>query len=359
MKKILIIEDTASLREGINDILAINHYEVISAPDGKRGLRMAREFFPDLIMCDIMMPGLDGYEVLKQIRKDPFIGTIPFIFLTAKATKSDMRHGMNIGADDYLVKPFTEEELMESIRARLEKHALLHLRQETVRRNLMRALQHELRTPLAGILMGVDAMVQMRATDTPEMKQIEDVCKKYGVRLQHLIEKYILFSTLEVMMDDVDKRQELLSNQLEKSEALIRETVSEKITSIASPIELIYHLNDVSVYMTEDYFKKIVEELLENAIKFSNKGSAVTVNTYVDQGMYVLEVKNMGCGMSAQQISNVEAFVQFDRDQHEQQGVGLGLIIVKRLVELHDGIFNIISVPGETITVQIKLRIVK
>ena len=125
MKKILLIEDDTVMRENTAEILELAQYNVKTAKDGKEGVEIAHTFLPDLIVCDIMMPKLDGYGTLHILSKDPQTATIPFIFLTAKAEKSEMRKGMELGADDYLTKPFEEAELLNAIEVRLKKNALL------------------------------------------------------------------------------------------------------------------------------------------------------------------------------------------------------------------------------------------
>jgi len=124
-KKILIIEDQLEVRENIEELLLLSHYDPITAPNGKEGVKIALEHKPDLILCDIMMPEMDGYEVLYLIGKNPEIASTPFIFLTAKAEKTDFRKGMNMGADDYITKPFEEMELLGAIERRLEKFSRL------------------------------------------------------------------------------------------------------------------------------------------------------------------------------------------------------------------------------------------
>lgn len=126
MKKILLIEDNFEVRENTAEILDLSGYEVITAENGKVGVRLAQQSIPDLIICDIMMPELDGYGVLRILNQNPKTATIPFIFLTAKAEKSDFRKGMNLGADDYLTKPFQDVELMEIIEIRLKKSEQLN-----------------------------------------------------------------------------------------------------------------------------------------------------------------------------------------------------------------------------------------
>ncbi len=125
MKKVLLIEDNKDVRENTADILELSDYEVATAEDGKIGIEKAMIFRPDIILCDIMMPVMDGYGVLEELSKRTQTAGIPFIFLTAKSEKSDLRKGMNLGADDYLTKPFEEHELLEAIQSRLKKNNFL------------------------------------------------------------------------------------------------------------------------------------------------------------------------------------------------------------------------------------------
>lgn len=136
-KKILIIEDHADMRENIAEMLDLAGYQTITASNGKEGIKQARTHLPDLIICDIMMPELDGYAVISILSKDIQTSYIPFIFLTAKAEKQDIRKGMEMGADDYLTKPFTDTDLLNAVKTRLEKHARLtnmatHINSETM-----------------------------------------------------------------------------------------------------------------------------------------------------------------------------------------------------------------------------------
>lgn len=125
MKKILLIEDDTVMRENTSEILELSGFDVTTAENGKKGVLIAKELRPDLIICDIMMPELDGYGVLHILSKDPATASIPFIFLTAKAERSEQRKGMELGADDYLTKPFEEMELLKAIECRLKKNELI------------------------------------------------------------------------------------------------------------------------------------------------------------------------------------------------------------------------------------------
>jgi DNA-binding NarL/FixJ family response regulator len=125
IKKILLVEDESILRESIQDTITSCGFEVAVAENGDEALMLAKTFLPDLIISDILMPESDGYWLLDSIRNDALLRTIPFIFMTAKSERSDIRNGMNLGADDYIVKPFSSAELMNSIQARLSRDEIL------------------------------------------------------------------------------------------------------------------------------------------------------------------------------------------------------------------------------------------
>ncbi len=121
MQKILIIEDETQMRRNLATILRLEKFEPLAAENGKSGVELARREKPDLILCDVMMPELDGYGVLKELHNDPATMHIPFIFLTARGEKTDLRSGMNLGADDYLIKPVDKGDLLRAIRTRLAR----------------------------------------------------------------------------------------------------------------------------------------------------------------------------------------------------------------------------------------------
>ncbi len=121
MKKILVIEDEPEMRRNIAALLRFNDYEPIVTENGRAGVQAARRQKPDLVLCDVMMPELDGYGVLQALQSDPSLARVPFIFLTAKGEKDDLRSGMNLGADDYLTKPVANADLVRAVEARLRR----------------------------------------------------------------------------------------------------------------------------------------------------------------------------------------------------------------------------------------------
>ena len=133
MKRILVIEDEPEMRRNITALLRYHEYDPMEADNGRVGVELARRGKPDLILCDVMMPELDGYGVLAGVRADPDLNGIPFIFLTAKGEKRDQREGMNLGADDYLTKPVTEADLLAALDARWQRLSALRQRQSSYR----------------------------------------------------------------------------------------------------------------------------------------------------------------------------------------------------------------------------------
>ncbi|MGF1492295.1 MAG: response regulator transcription factor [Microcoleaceae cyanobacterium] len=144
---ILVIEDEVDICENLEEILELSDYQVLAARNGQIGLELAREHIPDLILCDVMMPGLDGYQVIEALRQSSGTARIPVIFLTAKADRSDIRHGMNLGADDYITKPFLPNEVLNAISSRLERQTLYQAEVQQERQKVLElkitAAQHQ------------------------------------------------------------------------------------------------------------------------------------------------------------------------------------------------------------------------
>ena len=146
MKKILLIEDDIVLRENTAELLELSEYDVMTAQNGKIGIEKVKNSTPDIIVCDIMMPELDGYGVLEQLSEDEMTRHIPFIFLSAKTERKDVRKGMDLGADDYITKPFTEDELISAIESRIAKALILKDEREKYQQNNQTESADEIRT---------------------------------------------------------------------------------------------------------------------------------------------------------------------------------------------------------------------
>lgn len=365
-KKILVIEDEDLVREGIVLILQVNGYDVYTAENGKKGVAVAFDVVPDLVISDIMMPELDGFGVVDALRSNKVTSTIPFLFLSAKADKSDIRQGMNLGADDYLTKPFEIDELIEAVNARLDRASaekeiaeeIANVRLNELRTNLTFSLPHEFLTPLNGIL-GLSNILMNNLDNFDKNDAIEMLreINQSGRRLQRLIENFLLYSKLEFISRDRESVPEFRK--------LLTPAAADVVSDIASIVagqhkrisDIELNLADSAVLCSSVYLSKIVEELIDNAMKFSELSTKVSVYAGESGEHYIVKVSDNGRGMSDEQLKKIGGLAQFDRHLYEQQGAGLGLAVTQKLVELYSGKFQIESdrTKGTVVTVHLPL----
>jgi len=361
MAKILVIEDQDSIRTNLLELLDAEGYSVMGAENGRVGVQLAREFLPDVIVCDIIMPELDGHGVLLELRQDPATSTIPFIFLTARADKSDLRQGMNLGADDYLTKPFTQRELLDAISVRLRKHtqvsAQFERKLEELRNNITASLPHEFLTPLTVILSASEILaLHSDMLEPAEIPEFAERIHTSAERLHRLIRNFLLYARLELAALDPVKAEVLRGHNTSDAYTVIADVALRLARQADRTADLHLELDNVTVQMEPTHLSKITEELLDNAFRYSMAGTPVRIGCHTD-GARVLTVSIMdrGRGITREQIARVGAYMQFEREQYEQQGQGLGLSITKRLAELHGGELEIESVPGLKTTVRVVL----
>ncbi|MBD2299271.1 response regulator [Nostoc sp. FACHB-87] len=361
MNTILIIEDEPQVRENILEILQFSNFETLAAPNGKIGLEIAQTQLPDLIICDIMMPELDGYSVLSALRQNEATINIPLIFVTAKAERSDFRVGMDFGADDYLTKPFTPEELLNAIAVRLNKKAMVDRQSQAkldeLRMNIIHSLPHEINTPLNGII-GMTQLLIEHSDMIDESEEIEIVESIYtsANRLHRLAQRFLLYSNLELVARNPEKVrqiQEELDNCLSKT--VISEICFQKVKAASREKDLKLGLTESLLKLPQEKLHILVEELIDNALKFSLPSNEVQVLSQVNGDKYQLDVIDHGQGMTSEEIEKIGALIQFNRKLYEQQGSGLGLAIVQHIVKLYQGEFFIHSTPGQGTKISVTL----
>lgn len=357
MKKILVIDDDSAVQSLTVKALETRGFRTVTASDGEEGLEVAKRQLPDLIICDIQMPRLNGYQTLAALRQDPTTATIPFIFLTGLTDRKDLRQAMGLGADDFLTKPFSVTDLMQAVNTRLEKQAAVQRRSEKkledLRGNIGLALPHEMLTPLNGILGFASIMMEEEVVLEP--REIRDFARSIHIsalRLHRLIENFIIYSEIELVGSDPRKVAELRQGEQVSVRESIVKVAREKAENAGRLDDLRLELQEAVVVIAAAYLKKVIEELVDNAMKFSAAGTPVRVSSEVINDHFVLTVADRGRGMTAQQIADVGAHMQFERRFYEQQGVGLGLIIAKRLADLHGGDLGIESTVGQQTVVQ-------
>jgi signal transduction histidine kinase len=361
MNKILVIDDESWLREMIRLALEQHGFEVVEAVDSVGGLAKAREHRPDLIICDVNMDKAGaGYTMLAKLRENPDTAAIPFILMTGLADAAGMRQGMDLGADDYLPKPFKVDELYATVQARLRK--VQSLREEAEKKlTLLRSqisliLPHEMRTPLNGIISNAEMLAESAGSLDPQTiaEMSHEICKS-GQRLERLIENFLIYAQLEIVASDPQSMSRLRSITTPRPAEIVRSVSIRQAEHSGRLEDLVLDLDKAPLPMAEDYFQKIVAELVQNALKFSDAGSPVHVGLKATAQEVEFSVRDEGRGFSTEQVRRVGAYIQFERKMQDEQGFGLGLAIAKKLVELHGGELEIESSPGTGSTVTIRL----
>jgi len=352
MATILLVEDEFEVRESVAAVLRFHLFDVVTAPNGQKGFELARLHLPDVIISDVMMPEMDGYSLLKLVRETPETATIPVILLTAMDQRMNVRQGMTLGADDYLTKPFENRELVAAIEAQLSKRTTLADKYDTtlklLRKNIIYALPHELYTPLHQII-GYAELLDMDAESAlPEdIHQNAQAIIQASARLHRLTENYLIYAQLEIIASDPAEIEALRNHLIKDPIPVIAATAMETAAVYNRSSDIKLKLESMTLCIAENNLRKIVAELVDNALKFSMPNTTILVRSFRQDGDFVLQVGDCGYGMSAEDINRVGAYMQFERTLHEQQGVGLGLAITKRLLELHRGKLIIESQLGQ------------
>ncbi len=360
--RILVIEDEVSLLEEVLEWLRFEGYDAVGAANGYEGINLALREPPDLVVSDVMMPEIDGYRVLIELRSHAETQLVPFIFMTARVSRGDVRYGMDLGADDYITKPFSREELLSAIHSRLARQEVVkgyvESKMEGLRRNLIHTLPHELRTPLVAILGYGDLLSTDAESFSPsKIAEMGTMIYQSGKRLHALIENYLLYAQIETTALDSGKLQALQAVVTDHPDKIIASSSQTTAKEYQRMGDLHLHLEPGQASISDNNLAKITHELVDNAFKFSTSGKPVAIDSGICDRFYCLTVSDQGRGISPEHIANIGAYNQFERSIYEQQGLGLGLIISKRLTELHRGQMHIDSALGAGTTVRILLPI--
>jgi two-component system sensor histidine kinase/response regulator len=352
---ILIVEDDKSMLEIISFLLQEEGYDVLQANNGQAGLSVLEDRQPDLIISDVMMPGMDGFDFYQRVHAKIDWAQIPFIFLTARGQRTDIRRGMGLGADDYLTKPFEPEDLLSAVKVRLARAAkareAISRARDDFSQRIIQTLTHEFRTPLA-LVVGYTELLETSAQD---MKREDRQVVLQGLhsgtqRLIRLVEDFLLLNRLETgaLALEVSQEQRTTSRP-----DWVVESVVEQFWEIAAQrqISLTTHLaaENVIAIISQRDLVEIVRKLVDNAIKFSkSNGGQVVVSTHCEDEFWVLEVADNGVGIRQESLPWIfAAFRQIDREKMEQQGAGVGLAIVQGLAEVYKGRLGVQSEPGK------------
>jgi two-component system, sensor histidine kinase and response regulator len=351
MKTILLIDDDEGMLHSYGLMLRKSGYRVLEATSGSMGFKTAQQFLPDLILSDINMPGGDGRTLLRDLRSDAELKSVQIVLMTGKPELATPRRVMEEGADDFLVKPVSMEALLACVAARFDR-ASVNWRVEDNTLDRIRSavpvnLPHEFFTPMAGIIGLTEILRGGSAQMTSaEIDEIANDIHQSALRLNRTLKNYL--QILEVQTSEPDPLVgSLLPRRVEEcinlgvKEALQFNERQNDVTVLVKPCSLPVKAEDLS---------RIVEEIVDNACKFSRQGTAIRVQLGDDGELIVTD---QGRGMTPEQINQIGAFQQFDRKRYEQQGLGLGLLLVQKLAQLHGAALDITSEPGKGTRAQI------
>ena len=360
MRSVLIIDDVEIIRDSVSDILSLSGYNTYRAENGHLGIQLAREKEPDLIICDIDMPEMNGYEVLKVIKADENLSLIPFIFLTAKTQKFELREGMDLGADDYITKPFDHVDLLNSVEARFKKQTIIksdiNRKLSDVKLKLATTLPHEFKTPLNGIIGPSQLLMEdLEDFEPAEIKEFISMIFNSSQRLNKLVDNFLYYNELEMkfLVDEHASDNLILNN----CDTQFRDSIESLPGYEKRKDDISIETNPCSLKISEEHFSKLIYELGTNCIKFSHEGNKIHFKLIVENENAVLGFYNEGIGLSEQQIQEVGAYNQFDRKIYEQQGIGLGLIISKRICQFNNFDFEISGNIDEFAQIKITIPI--
>jgi two-component system, sensor histidine kinase and response regulator len=351
MSKILVIEDQDDIRSIICEILTAESFNVIEAEDGHIGVLLAQEEMPDLIVCDIMMPEFDGYSVMTQLRQNPYVQSIPFILLTAKATKDDLHLGMELGADDYLTKPFTRDELLGAINAQLEKHAAeeqpLQPQWDDTCCELIRSLPDPIHNPLQHILGLAQTLKEENPLNSSadSIERLDEICSA-GESLYQLFQNALIYQELVDIIKDPQRLRIVRKHSGESStQALITEIALAQARRTQRVSDLTLQLEEATIQLAPPKLSKLATEIVRNAFDYSQWGTPISISSYCRGKTFYLTITNQGQGLSVDQIRRLGKHMQVDAAGYRHHYVGLGLRIAKLLAELHSGEFQVESNP--------------
>lgn len=362
MSKVLVIEDQDDIRSIICEILTAEHFNVIEAEDGHIGVLLAQEELPDLVICDIMMPEFDGYSVMTQLRQNPYIQSVPFIFLTAKASKTDLRLGMELGANDYLTKPFTRDELLGAVNAQVEKLSSQNkehppLWQDTCC-DLIQSLPNAIHDPLQNIL---DLSLTSSHELNREGSALASECSRInqsGFLLYRRLQNIFLYKEL-VDIEKDPQRLSVFRNHPGTSftKSAITEIAQSHSQQCNRVTDLVLELEETKVQLAPPKFQKLVEEIIRNAFEYSRFSTPICIKSCMHGKTFQLTIINEGQGFREEQLSHFGTHMQFNHVFYLHKYEGLGLIIAKLITELHGGELKIKNISEKSTQVSVFLPI--
>ncbi len=339
MYKILLIDDDLPLRDTLKEILMLHDYEVLAVENGQEALDEIEKWRPHLILCDILMPVMDGLEFQEIISKDPLFSALPFIFLSAKQEENLMRNCMSLGADDFIRKPFVVEEILRTIESKIERFDKINNAHINLSKANKKHYQDEINLPIQEILALSQKLTNTQdPIENNQMELMHKAIVQAAVRLNHTMQNLFLYQ------DYIDNN---LTFQLEATT-----TIVSVFQAVRAKLGIVYpnvvsrfdaSVKDAVVKVEEKFLAFILYELIDNALKFSHPNTVRIRGIVKENKYYQFSIKDHGIGIQAEDLQEINFGHQFNVEKLEQHGLGLGLFMSKKIVEKFGGILNITS----------------
>jgi CheY-like chemotaxis protein len=350
---ILVVDDTPDNLALMSNLLK-NDYKVKVANSGEKALKVAAsDSPPDLILLDIMMPGMDGYEVCQRLKRDPMTMNIPVIFLTAKSEMEDEKKGLELGAVDYITKPISPPIVMARVKNQLalqQKNIELELAKHVAEKanlaksDFLSSMSHELRSPLNAILGFAQLMDSDSESVSPSQKESIAQILKAGWHLLKLINEILDLAKVESGQVPMSREPVSLTEVMRECQTMIEPQAQQH------GIKLIFAPMGKPCFVQADRtrVKQVLINLLSNAIKYNIKQGTVEVDCNLSiPGRIRVSIRDTGMGLNAEQLAQLfQPFNRIGREAGNEEGTGIGLVVAKRLVELMGGIIGVESTVG-------------
>lgn len=339
---ILIVDDNEINIEILQEYLE-DDYKVITATNGNEGIEIVRDGGVDLMLLDVMMPDINGYEVCEILKKEPAGKKVPIILVTAKAEVEDKVRGLEIGADDYIVKPFNFDELL----ARIKSHLRIYKLQEEVanakvanelskmKLDFLSIVSHELRTPLHSILGFTELLKSKKINNIEKSYKYLDEIHNGAIKLKELIENLLLYTQINTNMYQAEIKNINIYERLDS----IKEFFSEKLQK--KDIELKISVDkDTHLLISPEIFDQILFKIIDNAIKFSKIKNEILIESEIKEDFVIIKVSDYGIGISDELKKEIfKPFYQANSSYKTRstEGLGLGLALVDKLIQYING----------------------
>jgi two-component system, sensor histidine kinase and response regulator len=358
--KILIVDDNPINIDVLCKTLESDNYKISVVLNGENTLKVASKFLPDLILLDIMMPGIDGFEVCRLLKKDKITRDIPIIFITAKTEVEDIVKAFEMGAVDYITKPINQQEVMARVKTHLTLTNLISTKGKLIaelesnnkklvevnelKDKFLGMAAHDLRNPLSAIRGFSELMLEeMPISNNEEAEELLTLIRESSQHMMEMVEDLLDYSVIETGNLELQLRKHSIKEFVESRIKVSQYLAERKNIQIQEVIEEV-----PDTIFDKRRMSQVLDNLLSNAIKYSHSGTSVTVKVEAAGQNIEFMVKDEGQGIPPEEQSRL--FQSFPKLSSKPTGgeksVGLGLTIVKKIIDAHGGSLKVESEPG-------------